>query len=117
MFDLLTPLANWVENEQAPTSVTAALVSGGTGAPGTGPSTGTVELTRPVYPYPEQVKYSGTGNPNLAASYVPVVRSASHQDDYKWAGYPFRSGYEEWCHLSGDAKALVCKRDGEQGPA
>jgi hypothetical protein len=117
VFDLLTPLANWVENEQAPTSVTAALISGGTGAPGTGPSTGTVELTRPVYPYPEQVKYSGTGNPNLAASYVPVVRSASHQDDYKWAGYPFRSGYEEWCHLSGDAKALVCKRDGEQGPA
>jgi hypothetical protein len=85
--------------------------------PATGPSTGTVELTRPVYPYPEQVKYSGTGNPDLAASYEPVAPSVSHQDDYKWAGYPYRSGYEEWCQLSGDAKALVCKREGEQGPA
>ena len=53
----------------------------------------------------------------LTASYEPVAPSVSHQDDYKWAGYPFRSGYEEWCQLSGNAKALVCKRDGEQGPA
>jgi hypothetical protein len=117
VFDLLTPLANWVENGQAPASVTAALVSGGTGAAGTGPSTGTVELTRPVYPYPEQVRYSGTGDPNLAASYVPVAPAVPHQDDYQWAGYPFRSGYEQWCQLSGDAKALVCARKGEQGPA
>ncbi|HEY2239327.1 MAG TPA: tannase/feruloyl esterase family alpha/beta hydrolase [Streptosporangiaceae bacterium] len=115
VFDLLTPLADWVEQGHAPTSVTAALVSGGTGPPGTGPSTGTVELTRPVYPYPEEVKYAGTGDPDQAASYVPVAPSAPRHDDYRWAGYPFRSGYEQWCRLGGDAKALVCKRDGEQG--
>ena len=45
-----------------------------------------VQLARPVYPYPEQVKYSGTGDPNLAASYVPVAPSVPHQDDYRWAG-------------------------------
>ena len=115
VFDLLTPLANWVEQGHAPASVTAALVSGGTGAPGTEPSTGTVELTRPVYPYPEQVRYSGSGNPDQAASYVPVAPATQHQDDYRWAGYPFRSGYEQWCRLSGSGKALVCKREGEQG--
>jgi feruloyl esterase len=115
VFDLLTPLANWVEQGQAPTSVTAALVSGGTGVPGTGPSTGTVQLTRPVYPYPEEVQYAGRGDPDQAASYVPVAPSAPRHDDYRWAGYPFRSGYEQWCQLSGDAKALVCKREGEQG--
>jgi feruloyl esterase len=74
-----------------------------------------VQLARPVYPYPEQVKYSGTGDPNLAASYVPVAPSVPHQDDYRWAGYPFRSGYEQWCQLSGSGKALVCARRGEEG--
>jgi hypothetical protein len=70
-----------------------------------------------VHPYDcaQQVRYSGTGNPNLAASYVPVAPPVSHQDDYKWAAYPFRSGYEQWCRLSGDTKALVCARRGEQG--
>jgi feruloyl esterase len=115
VFDLLTPLANWVENGQAPRAVTAALVSGGTGAAGTGPATGTVQLTRPVYPYPEQARYSGTGDPNLAASYVGYLPGVQHQDNFKWAGYPFRSGYEEWCQLSGSGKALVCARKGEEG--
>ncbi len=64
---------------------------------------------------PEEVKYAGRGDPDQAASYVPVAPSAPRHDDYRWAGYPFRSGYEQWCRLVGDAKALVCKREGEQG--
>jgi feruloyl esterase len=51
VFDLPSPLIKWVEGGQSPTGVVAAQVSGGTGAPGTGASTGTVELTRLVYPY------------------------------------------------------------------
>src|SRR5581483_4941996 len=70
VFDLLTPLANWVEAGHSPAGIVAALVSGGTGAAGTGPATGTVELTRPVYPYPEEVRYSGSGDPDAASSYV-----------------------------------------------
>jgi feruloyl esterase len=68
-----------------------------------------------VYPYPEQVKYSGTGDPNLAASYAGYLPGVRHQDDFEWAGYPFRSGYEEWCQLSGNGGALVCAREGEEG--
>jgi hypothetical protein len=115
VFDLLTPLANWVESGHAPGSITAALVSGGTGAAGTGPATGTVELTRPVYAYPEEVRYSGSGNPNDASSYVGYLPSTRHNDDIRWAGYPFRSGYEQWCGLGTSGQALVCKREGEQG--
>ena len=46
---------------------------------------------------------------------MPVAPSAPRHDDFRWAGYPFRSGYEQWCRLTGDAKALACKREGEQG--
>ena len=59
VFDLLTPLANWVEAGHAPNSIVAALVSGGTGAAGTGPATGTVELTRPVGGVPVPVRLRG----------------------------------------------------------
>jgi hypothetical protein len=31
-----------------------------------------VTFTRPVYPYPTTVKYSGRGDPNVAASFVPA---------------------------------------------
>ena len=31
------------------------------------------------------------------------------------AGFPFTSGYEEWCDLDGTGKNLVCVRKGEQG--
>lgn len=111
VFDLLTPMINWVEKGTSPTAVTAAAISGGTGAAGTGESTGTVQYTRPVYPYPQEVNYSGQGNVNDASSYVPYTpASASQSDDYQWAGYPFTSGYEQWCSLANDDKALVCRR-------
>ena len=41
--------------------------------------------------------------------------TAQHDDNIKWAGFPFRSGYEEWCRLGADGKALVRRRQGEQG--
>ena len=114
VFDLLSPLINWVEGGKSPTDVVAALVSGGTGAPGTGASTGTVELTRPVYPYPEEVRYSGSGSTLDASSYVGYQPKTLFDDNIKWAGYPFRPGYEEWCNLDGTGEALVCARRGEQ---
>jgi Tannase and feruloyl esterase len=33
----------------------------------------TVEFSRPIYPYPMQAKYIGTGDPTDAANFVPVV--------------------------------------------
>jgi hypothetical protein len=114
VFDLLTPLISWVERGQAPASVVAATVTGGTGPAGTGASTGTVEYTRPVYPYPEEVKYSGSGNPDDASSYTGFTPSHLFDDNIKWAGYPFRTGYEEWCEP--DGLSLRCERKGEQDP-
>ena len=110
VFDLLTPLVNWVEQGTAPSSVVAAAVSGGSGPAGTGSSAGTVEYTRPVYPYPEEVKYSGTGNVDDASSYVGYTPSTLTNDNYRWAGYPFTSGYEQWCGLTDDSKSLACSR-------
>ncbi|HUN33264.1 MAG TPA: tannase/feruloyl esterase family alpha/beta hydrolase [Trebonia sp.] len=110
VFDLLTPLVNWVENGAAPTDVVAAAVSGGTGPAGSGPSTGTVEYTRPVYPYPEEVKYAGTGSVDDASSYVGYLPRIAPNDNYQWAGYPFTSGYESWCALRDDDTALACTR-------
>jgi Tannase and feruloyl esterase len=115
VFDLLTPLMNWVERGQAPDRVVAALVSGGTGAAGTGPATGTVELTRPVYPYPEEVRYSGSGSTTEASSFAGFFPAKRFNDDIRWAGFPFTSGYEDWCDLDGTGKNLVCVRQGEQG--
>jgi hypothetical protein len=114
VFDLLTPLINWVEQGQAPGSVVAAAVTGGTGPAGTGATTGTVEYTRPVYPYPQEVKYSGSGNPDDASSYVGFTPSHLFDDNIQWAGYPFRSGYEAWCEPVG--LSLRCARKGEQDP-
>jgi Tannase and feruloyl esterase len=115
VFDLLTPLIDWVERGQAPDRVVAALVSGGTGAAGTGPATGTVELTRPVYPYPEEVRYSGSGSTTEAASFTGFFPAKRFNDDIQWAGFPFTSGYEEWCDLDSTGQNLVCVRKGEQG--
>ena len=36
-------------------------------------------------------------------------------DNIQWAGFPFTSGYEEWCDLDGTGQNLVCVRKGEQG--
>jgi len=114
VFDLLTPLINWVEQGSAPSAVVAAAVSGGTGPAGTGSATGTVEYTRPVYPYPEEVRYSGTGDVNDASSYAGYLPATPANDNYRWAGYPFTSGYESWCTLRDDDMALVCAHAGRK---
>jgi hypothetical protein len=57
----------------------------------------------------------GFGNPDEAGSYVGYLPATQRGDDFQWAGYPFRSGYEEWCRLGAGAKALVCARRGDQG--
>jgi feruloyl esterase len=73
-FDLIDPLVNWVENNTAPASVTAA-------ARGTGTSTITALLntevpttwsagrTRPLCPWPTVAKYNGTGDVELASNF------------------------------------------------
>jgi Tannase and feruloyl esterase len=59
-FDALTALENWVERGQAPEKLIAQRSS-----------SGIVERSRPVYPYPILAHYSGKGDPKSADSFVP----------------------------------------------
>jgi feruloyl esterase len=59
-FDALTLLENWVEKGQAPDVLVAQRLANGA-----------VERSRPIYPYPVLARYSGSGDPKQAASFVP----------------------------------------------
>jgi len=62
VFDMLTPLVQWVEQDIAPESVLATHYVNNNQSQG-------VQFTRPLCPYPQYASYIG-GNPNLAASFV-----------------------------------------------
>jgi len=70
-FDMLTPLVNWVEQGQAPDSVTASARGAGNaaGANADLPSTWSATRTRPLCPYPKVAKYKGSGDIESAASF------------------------------------------------
>jgi Tannase and feruloyl esterase len=59
-FDSFSALEDWVEKGQPPDNLIAGRVNNGE-----------VERTRPIYPYPVLARYSGTGNPKAAQSFVP----------------------------------------------
>ncbi len=59
-FDALRLLENWVEKGQAPTVLIAQRLTNGV-----------PERALPIYPYPVKARYSGSGDPQLAASYGP----------------------------------------------
>ena len=58
-FDMLTPLENWVEKGQSPTSVVASHKTNGV-----------VDRTRPLCAHPQVATYKGTGDINDAANFV-----------------------------------------------
>jgi feruloyl esterase len=57
--DGLTALINWVENGTAPATITATQVADGKPV-----------RTRPLCPYPQVARYSGSGSPDDAASFA-----------------------------------------------
>ena len=63
-FDVLTALEQWVEKGTAPETITASQVK----------KDGTVIRTRPLYPYPQEATYKGTGNVNDATNFTPSGR-------------------------------------------
>jgi Tannase and feruloyl esterase len=73
-FDLLTPLANWVESGTPPTEVIASQSTGAA-----------VVRTRPVYPYPLVARYDGSGSIDDAANFVPA-RGPAFNDRFPWLG-------------------------------
>lgn len=63
VFDMLTPLVQWVEQGIAPESVIATHYVNNTVAQG-------VAFTRPLCTYPKEAVYEGSGNTNDAANFV-----------------------------------------------
>jgi hypothetical protein len=57
--DGLTALINWVENGTAPATITASQMADGK-----------LVRTRPLCPYPQVARYSGTGSPDDAANFA-----------------------------------------------
>lgn len=57
-FDAFAALVDWVENGQAPETITASGGGGGEGA------------TRPLCPYPSVATYDGSGDPDQADSFA-----------------------------------------------
>ena len=57
-FDVMTPLLHWVEGGEAPNAIAASRVSGGK-----------ANRTRPLCPYPQVARYSGTGSIDDAANF------------------------------------------------
>ncbi|MCC7369056.1 MAG: tannase/feruloyl esterase family alpha/beta hydrolase [Chloroflexi bacterium] len=55
------------------------------GASSQGPS-GRVVRSLPAFAYPLRPQYTGAGDPNDAASYVPVLPATPRQDDVEWIG-------------------------------
>jgi hypothetical protein len=60
--DWLGAIRAWTERGQAPTSVLASKVSGGV-----------TTTERPVYEYPLQATYDGSGDPNAVAHWKPML--------------------------------------------
>ena len=63
VFDMLTPLAQWVEQDIAPASVLATHYVNNTPAQG-------IAFTRPLCSYPQKALYKGSGDSNDAANFV-----------------------------------------------
>jgi len=59
MFDMISPLEEWVEQGKAPDRVIASHTTGGQ-----------VDRTRPLCPYPQVAKYKGTGSVDDAVNFV-----------------------------------------------
>jgi hypothetical protein len=75
-FDLINPIVHWVEQGTAPTQIVATQTATG----------GAVVRTRPVFPYPEQARYTGTGSIDDAANFVGVMPAHLPNDNFDWVG-------------------------------
>jgi feruloyl esterase len=92
-FDMLTPIVRWVEQDTAPAkiiatqamiNVTRANISAAQTTSQSNPyqpsPVGKVVRIRPVFPYPMEARYRGSGNINSAASFVGVMPASPPND-------------------------------------
>jgi len=74
--DFVDAIVHWVELGQAPTRLVASQLN----------QSGQVVRTRPLFPYPERARYSGSGSIDDAASFVAETPSPLPDDDVPWVG-------------------------------
>ena len=79
VFDALTPLVQWVEQGVAPETIVATKFVNDTPP--------AVQMTRPLCVFPKVAKYTGSGDPNVAANFVCVA----HDRDFADAGAEVRA--------------------------
>ncbi len=136
-FDVLTPLMRWVESRQVPEKMVAGrpsvMPSGPPGAPpkpsqdGRGDMKGhmppmammgksgldprqalPVNRTRPVFPYPEEARYTGKGSVDDARNFVSASPTTAEPQIPAWEGASFyQPGFQKDCSVI--HAALVCK--------
>ncbi len=72
------------------------------GAPGLLPPTpGAVDRTRPIFPYPGQARYTGTGSIDSETSFVLGKGVELPANRLQWMGSSFYTpGYEMWCTVT-----------------
>ena len=100
-FDVLTPLMTWVEQGGAPDRIIAAQVAPepGPGGPAKRPAgekpaplprpDAPAIATRPVFPYPQVARYTGSGDPKDAANFVSAQGPDLDPSVLQWAGAGF----------------------------
>jgi len=90
--DLLSAIMAWVETGVAPNGLIAAM-SGQM-------KQGSVDRTRPVYPYPQIAVYKGSGSIDEAANFSPAQGPRIPAANLGWLGAGFYSaGFQKWCSV------------------
>lgn len=75
-FDFVNPITHWVELGAAPERIVVTHVD----------QAGSIVRTRPVFAYPQQARYTGTGSIDDAANFVAATPSPVPNDHVKWVG-------------------------------
>ncbi|HEV2783779.1 MAG TPA: tannase/feruloyl esterase family alpha/beta hydrolase [Actinophytocola sp.] len=75
-FDPIRELVAWVEHGTAPDRIIATGLD----------EAGNITRTRPVFPYPLQARYDGTGSIDDAANFVPARPQTPQRDTIPWPG-------------------------------
>ncbi|MBV8672906.1 MAG: tannase/feruloyl esterase family alpha/beta hydrolase [Acidobacteriaceae bacterium] len=70
--DIFAALVDWVEKGNAPSSLIASKMPENAASDPPPPGSLKPEMTRPLCPYPQEMKYSGKGDPHLASSFSCV---------------------------------------------
>ena len=97
--NLLGAIVAWVEGGKRPDTLIASHAT-----------SGTLDRTRPVYPYPYTAKYKGTGSIDDAKNFVKGPAQPVDAEQLKWLGATFYSPhYELWCE--GKGVAMDCKTE------